>query len=89
MVVLPTEVDDIVMRYLRAPKRPNWTYVTVGTSPMFDGGSNDYQDFELHESEFPNICNRMLSYFGITLREADIVQIAESLKDKITIKDNN
>jgi hypothetical protein len=89
MIVSPTEVVDIVMRYIRAPKRPNWTYQTIGTSAMFNMGSPDFQDFELHESEFPNICNRMLSYFGITLREADIVQIAESLKDKITIKDNN
>ena len=89
VVVLPTAVEEITVRYIRTPVMPNWTYITSGTSPMFNGGSDDYQDFELHQSEFPNICNRMLSYFGVTLREADIVQMAESLKDKLTIKDNN
>jgi len=29
----------------------------------------------------------MLSYFGINLREADVINVAETLKDKMTRKD--
>ena len=77
------------MRYLRTPKMPNWTYITLPNGePMFNSGDVSYQDFELHESEFSNITLRMLSHFGINLREQDVVQIAEVLKDKMNYKDN-
>jgi len=90
VIVYPTIIDEITLRYLRTPKVPNWTYFVTGAgSELFDPSNASYQDFELHESEFSNIVNRMLTYFGINLREAEIVQIAETLKGKLTIKDNN
>jgi hypothetical protein len=90
VVVYPDTIDTIIMRYLRTPKKPTWTYFkTPNGSELFDPSSGSYQDFELHISEFSNIVTRMLTYFGINLREADIVQIAETLKDKLTIKESN
>lgn len=88
--ILPATIESITMRYLRIPKKPTWTYfVTSSGNQLFDSSNSSYQDFELHESEFSNIVNRMLTYFGINLRESEIVQIAETLKDKLTIKENN
>ena len=55
---------------------------------MYDPSNASFQDFELHESEFSNIVLRMLSYFGINLREGEVMQIAELLKDKMNLKDN-
>ena len=89
IMVYPSTIENIQMRYLRTPKMPNWTYYTLPNGePMFNSGDVSYQDFELHESEFSNITLRMLSHFGINLRERDVVQIAETLKDKMNYKDN-
>lgn len=90
IVVYPDLINTVTLRYLRTPKKPTWTYFkTPSGSELFDPSNSSYQDFELHVSEFSNIVTRMLTYFGINLREADIVQIAETLKDKLTINDNN
>ena len=89
--VYPDSITDaITLRYLRVPKDPKWTYFTLpdGT-PVFNPSANDFQDFELHPSEFSNIVVRMLSMFGLTIREGEVIQVAESLKDKNNAKDNN
>lgn len=88
--VYPESIILIRMRYLRKPKPPKWTYFVTGAgNELFDPSNSSFQDFELHESEFTNIINRMLTYFGVNLREAEVVKMAETLKDKLTIKDNN
>lgn len=88
IVALPSTIAQIELRYLRTPKMPNWTYQIVGTEPLFNPSDNAYQDFELHPSELVNIVLRMLSHFGLNLREADVIQVAETLKDKLNLKDN-
>ncbi len=80
-------IVNLDCRYLRVPKELKWTYfVLPNNQVMFDPTNTSYQDFELHESEFSNITIKVLSYFGITLRESDIVQIAESLKQQVKIE---
>lgn len=89
IVVSPNTVSNINVKYLRQPKMPNWTYFSVGTGdPLYNPADVDFQDFELHPSEFSNIVVKMLTYFGLNLREAEVVQIAEILKDKTNLKDN-
>ena len=89
LIVYPANIQNIQVRYIRKPKMPQWTYfVLPNGSEVFNPANSSFQDFELHESEFSNIVNRMLTYFGINLREQEIVQIAETLKDKLSIKDN-
>lgn len=89
IVVSPSSIDEVKVRYLRKPKAPNWTYSMVSNQPMFNPANASFQDFELHESEYTNIVLKMLSYLGINLREADVVQVAESMKDKMNLKDNS
>ena len=90
IVIYPTTLTQIWLRYIRKPKTPNWTYFLLGgTEPMFNPANPSFQDFELHESEFSNIVLKMLSYFGINLREQEVVQIAEVLKDKMNLKSNS
>lgn len=88
--VYPESIDAISMRYIRKPKKPEWTYTVLpnGTE-AFDPSNSSFQDFELHESEFSNIVIRLCSYFGVNLRENEVTQIAENLKQQINIKDNN
>lgn len=74
--------------YIRKPKAPKWTYRSVKGTPVFDPSNPSFQDFELHPSEFSNIVLKMLTHFGLNLREVEVMQIAEQLKNTITQKDN-
>ena len=87
--IYPATVEDVTVRYIRTPKNPKWTYTIISDSPLYNPTLPDFQDIELHESEFSNIVLRMLSYFGINMREEAIMQIAEILKDKQNLKDNS
>lgn len=89
--VFPSTITStLICRYLRIPKNPKWTFVVSGSGvEMFNQGASDYQDFELHISEFSNIVIRIMMYFGVNIREGEVIQIAETLKDKNNIKENN
>lgn len=88
IVVAPaTIIDGITCRYLKVPTDPKWTYQIVSNSPLFNPSAGDYQDFELHPSEFSNIVVRMLSYFGVNIREPEVTKYAETLKQKEEIRE--
>lgn len=88
ITILPaTIITGVTCRYLRLPADPKWTYTIVSNAELFNVAAGDYQDFELHTSEFSNIAVRMLSYFGINVRETEVTQYAESLKQKTDIKE--
>jgi len=86
--IYPNTITDVNIRYIRKPLEPKWTYSMVANKEMFNPSNTSFQDFELHPSEFSNIVLRMLVLFGINLREAEVTQIAEILKDKMNLKDN-
>lgn len=89
LIVHPNTIGNIEVRYLRTPKAPKWTYfILPNGKEMYDPSNPSFQDVELHISEFSNIVIRMLSYFGITIREEEVVKIAETLKEKNEIKEN-
>lgn len=88
IAVYPNSITEVDIRYLRKPKNPNWTYSVVSGKEIYNPSNVSHQDFELSELELSNIVVRMLSYFGINLREVEVVQIAEELKNKRNINDN-
>ena len=44
----------------------------TGGEPVFDEGAADYQDFELPDSDEPNLVNKILQYAGVSIRDKDI-----------------
>ena len=74
--------ETITFRYIREPKNPKWTYLVVNGTELYNPSATDHQDFELHTSEFPKIVIMLVGYFGINLRETEVVQISEIIKDK-------
>ena len=89
LYVYPNTITKLNVRYVKQPAMPNWTYfVLPNGKEMYNPSNGSFQDFELHTSEFSNIVLRMLSHFGLNLREGDVVQVAEMLKDKMNLKDN-
>ena len=71
-------LNDIQAQYIRYPKDPKWTYVTLyGGEPLFDQTQSDYQDFELPIEDSNNLVAKILQYAGISIREADVFQFGQ------------
>jgi len=64
--------------YIRTPKAPKWTYVLVQGNPQYNGSASDLQNIELHESLFEKVVAKVLSYAGLSIREAEVIQAANS-----------
>lgn len=85
-----TFTGALTCRYLRTPKNPKWTYYTLpNNAVVFDPSNPSYQDFELHESELPNLVIGILSHFGIMVREDMVVKAAESINLQTKQEDNS
>lgn len=78
--VYPTAgATDVTVQYIRMPKDPKWTYITLTQGePIFDQSAVDYQDFELPISDEPELVAKILKYVGISIREKDLVAVANA-----------
>jgi hypothetical protein len=74
------QYGQVFCQYVRYPKRPNWSFTTVGTRAVFNQSALDYQDFELPEDNFQDLVARILQYGGLTIREVQAVQYGQSLE---------
>lgn len=73
-----TIVEDVTVTYLRRHRIANWTYVIVDGSEIFNPSAGDFQDIDLHHSEFNNVIIKTLHQFGINLKEQDITAITQN-----------
>lgn len=81
-----TFVSAVNINYIRKPNDPQWAYTATGAGdPLYSEVNST--DFELHPSEFSNIVLKMLSYFGVTLREGEVIQVAQAMKGEMLNKD--
>ena len=79
-------VGDLTCQYIRFPKDPVWTYITLaGGEPVFNQSAADYQDFELPLDDEPTLINKILQFAGMSIREIQAVQFGqaqEALEDQ-------
>lgn len=72
-------VGAVECQYIRYPKDPKWTYVSLlGGEPSFDQSQPDYQDFELPIEEEPTLVLKILQYAGLSIREIPVVQFGQA-----------
>lgn len=70
--------SDVSAQYIRYPKDPKWTYVSIGAGePVFDQTQSDYQDFELPIEDEPKLVAKILQYAGISIREPEAYQFGK------------
>ena len=80
-----TDVGRVVSQYIRYPKDPKWTYVSLtGGEPIFDQSQSDYQDFELPIDDGNNLVARILQYTGVSIREGDVYRFGATLEQQET-----
>ena len=81
ITILPTSIsaqDRVKCRYIRYPKDPKWTYITMGNGePIFNQSASDFQDLELPQSEESNIVEKVLLYAGVSIREVEAWKFAK------------
>lgn len=77
--VYPVSINsNVTCSYIRTPAVPKWTYNVISGNPVFNQSKSDYQDFEIHPSDEPRLVVKILGYAGLSIREADVIQYAES-----------
>ena len=80
LTAYPSSVNaGLQCQYIRYPKDPKWTYVTLTNGePMFDSSQADYQDFELSIDDQVELVNKILQYAGMSIREVAAVQFGKT-----------
>ena len=74
-----TGANDISAQYIRYPLDPNWTYSTLSSGEaVFNSSAVGYQDFELPQSDMYNLIMKICEYAGVQIREAQVVQYAQT-----------
>ena len=65
----------MIVAYVKKPDKPEFGYIVVSKKPVYDDSRSTH--FEFHDSEFPELVYRILSYAGINLKRADIEQAGQ------------
>lgn len=74
-----TSVGQVKMQYIRYPREPKWTYITLSNGePVFDASASDYQDFEVALDDESNLVMKILQYAGVSIREIEAYQFAQA-----------
>ena len=74
--VRPSADTQTRISYIRKPKPPSWTYVVVNQKALFNKVQGHTQDFEIHESEQPNLVVRILKLAGVSIKDYNLAQAA-------------
>ena len=74
-----TLTEGVLCQYIRYPKDPKWTYITLTNGePIFDSSQADFQDFELAVDDQVGLVNKILQYAGMSIREVAAVQFGKA-----------
>lgn len=78
-VLYPDDIESVVVYYLRNPKRANWTYIVPPGSSveLFNPSDPLFENVDMHVSEEANLILRVLTQFGINLKDMDLLQSAQ------------
>ena len=78
--IYPKECNLIEFIYLRKAVNPIWGYTIVSNRAIYDSITST--DIELPDEMLNTVVVKMLSYVGISIREGEMVQIAEMKDNK-------
>ena len=69
----PTTVE---LHYIRTPKAPNWVGNTIDGQIVPFVDDVNYHNFELHQSDYSEVVDKVLLYFGLEVRDPEVIQVA-------------
>lgn len=80
MQVAPTNMYSIELTYLAYPRTPVWAFTIVNNRPVYDA-ANSVQ-IEWKPIKHIDFAMRVCSYLGINIREPELIQYVETMKQK-------
>lgn len=75
-------INSISCSYIRKPLSVNWTYLEVNGTALYNPSADDHQNFELHSSEETTLVNKILTYAGLSIKQPDVIQVADAKDTK-------
>ncbi len=86
ITVYPTTITNrasIRAQYIRYPLPPRWTFQNLQLGePQFDPTQQDFQEFELPDSDEPTLIAKICQYVGIEIREAEVYNWGKTEEDR-------
>ena len=77
------DIDNVFLVYIAKPPSPQWGHVIINGNPIYDPSNPNTQELTLPSKTHREIAQRMLSYIGISLRDAEPLNYAEAkVKDQ-------
>lgn len=91
ITMYPTTItSNVLLQYIRYPRIPKWTWGSIaGGDPIFNASASDYVDFELPQSDMPNLVLKILQYAGVSIREGDVYQFGQAGETEIIQKERS
>tara|TARA_R100001594_G_scaffold51351_1_gene84733 strand:- start:90 stop:1805 length:1716 start_codon:yes stop_codon:yes gene_type:complete len=75
LTVYPSSITDgLTCYYIRKIRDVNWGYTEVNSTALYNSSLST--DFELHESEENTLIIKILSLAGISVKDAELMQVA-------------
>lgn len=78
--IYPNDIQRVNFSYLRKPVDPVWVFTLQNGRPVYDQANS--VDLEAPDESVNEIVMMALSYLGINLREPELVQYAEMMKEQ-------
>ena len=72
----PIPTENVLVSYIKKPKKPNWTYVISNQTALYNPGVSDHQNFELHYSEENYLVVKILQLAGVAIKDFNLSQAA-------------
>ena len=78
----PNGLHSFDLNYVAKPKKPNWTYVVINGSALWNPSAVDAAGlplpvhFELHASEQKTLILKILQLAGVSIKDYNVAQLA-------------
>ena len=83
IAVYPSDITSTIQcSYIKKPLEVNWTYFEVNGTALYNSAAADHQNYELHPSEETTLVNKILTYAGLVIKQADVIQVADAKENK-------
>jgi len=76
----------VKMNYIKTPSDPHWGYNTVAGDPVYNADTS--VDFELPVTDETELVIKICSYAGLSIREGDVIKVADEMLKQDFQKEN-
>jgi len=79
--------SNVQANYIRRPVDPHWGYNTINSDPVYNADSST--QFEISQEDETELVVKICKYAGLSIREADVVQVTAQQEQVEFTKENS